>query len=183
TSLGAKKVMIGIGSAWAVQIGVIVAAGALVACLWWPDKFAYSWRAVALRMAILVLFVRFAVPAMVVLNQLVYDAFLAERFQVSYSALEQTRIEVEALQANEPSAGDPAGSQGFLSKLGRWYDRTAESFNIEARIAEYRQKFTRASEHIVNLIVVFVLQTVLFPLLLLWLGVRLASMIVHSGER
>ena len=91
-------------------------------------------------------------------EQAVYDAFLQPRYQASYSALEQTRDEVEALQATEHQAVGENDDPGILDRLGRWYDRTTRSIDVEARIAEYKQRFAQASEHIIHLIVVFLLQ-------------------------
>ena len=183
TSLGAQKVMIGIGSATSIQIAVVVAATILLAFLWRRDWFADPWRGIVLRIAVLMLFIRFAVPVMVVLNQVVYDTFLQPRYQTSYSALEQTRDEVEALQSTEHQTTADDEAAGVLGRLSRWYDRTTQSIDVDARIAEYKNRFAQASEHIIHLIVVFLLQTILFPILLLWLGVKLAAMVIRSGNR
>ncbi|MDH3672948.1 MAG: hypothetical protein OES46_17615 [Gammaproteobacteria bacterium] len=173
TSLGAQKVLISIGTASVVQAVLLMAVATLLVVIWRPGWFKGGWRDLALRVAMLVLFVRFAVPVMVLANDAVYEAFLADRYQASYAALEQTRDEIEALQEAEKGDADSNENSGMLGRLERWYDRASENFDVDARIAQYKDRFARASEHIIHLIVVFLLQTVVFPLLFLWLGIRL----------
>lgn len=79
----------------------MVAAMLLLVLIWRPGWLSGRWRGIALRLAVLIVFVRFAVPVIVLANQAVYDAFLADRYQVSYTALEVTRDEAEALQQAE----------------------------------------------------------------------------------
>ncbi|MEM7209781.1 MAG: hypothetical protein AAF434_18320 [Pseudomonadota bacterium] len=179
TSLGAQKLMIEMGSSAFLQGAMIVACLFVLVCLWKPQLVASRWRSLFLKAALLVLLVRLAVPAVVIVNDWVYQSFLDTRFSESYNALEQTRDEVEALQAAEQQAAS-SGNESFLARIERWYDRTTQTFNVEARIAEYKQRFATASEHIVHLIVVFLLQTVFFPLLFLWLLVRISASVVRS---
>ena len=178
TSLAAQKIILGIGASLSLQIAVFLASAVLLLRIWRPASFSDNWRSIAVRLSIALLFLRFAVPVTAVLNQAVYDSFLEEQFQTSYSALEQTRNDVEALQSEERPGGTDEASSGLLGNLARWYDRTTQSLDVQARINEYKAEFARASEHIVQLIVVFLLQTIVFPLLLLWLGARLMGVIV-----
>ncbi len=181
TSLGAQKVLIAIGAASVFQAALMVAAMLLLVLIWRPGWLSGRWRGIALRLAVLIVFVRFAVPVIVLANQAVYDAFLADRYQVSYTALEVTRDEAEALQQAEKDPATSAQNKGLLGRLGHWYDRTALRFDVDARIDRYKQQFAQASEHIIHLIVVFMLQTVVFPLLFLWLGLRLLRSVVRGG--
>jgi hypothetical protein len=94
--------------------------------------------------------------------------------------LETTREQVEALSeadALPPASADP----GLLDRLGQWYDRAASKLDVQARIALYKDRLARASEHIIDMIVVFMLQTVVLPLLFLWLGLALLRALTRGG--
>ncbi len=182
TSLGAQKILISIGIASVTQALLCLSVAILLAAIWKPGWLRGGWRDIALRVAMLMLFVRFAVPAMVLINAIVYDAFLADQYETSYSVLENTRDEVEALHAREKDNVVIDENAGVLERLNHWYDQTSQRFDVDARIDQYKEQFARASENIIHLIVVFMLQTVVFPLLFLWMGLRLLRAVVRGSQ-
>jgi len=50
---------------------------------------------------------------------------------------------------------------------------------MEKQVAAMQQAVENLSEHIINLVVVFILQTILFPLLFLWLAMKAARAVFH----
>lgn len=179
TSLGAQKVLIDLGASGVMQLLTGVALTVLALMLWRQDITPGRTRRFVIQLCVLTLFVRFAVPFVVLLNQQVYDRFLDERYQSSYLALEKTRDEVEALSEAESPPSATTAEGNLIERLGRWYDRTTQGLDVEGRITVYKDRLARASEHIIQLIVVFMLQTVVFPLLFLWLGLRLLRVITR----
>lgn len=182
TSLGAQKVLIAMGITVFFQSILIVAVVWLGTIIWRPEWFTPKIKYIITRVALLLLFVRFAAPLIALVNDAVYEAFLADRFQTAYTALEQTRDEVEALHAEEKTPGAGTNGSDIFDRIGQWYDRTTKHFDVDARIEQYKEQFSRASEHIIHLIVVFMLQTIVFPLLFLWMGLRLLRAIVRGSS-
>lgn len=179
-SLGAQKVLVDVGQSVLLQLSMVAALGVLAWLLWHEQPTSARVRAVAWRLALLVLYLRFAVPVTVLLSDAIYQGFLADRYQASQVALETAHEQVEALSQAEalpPGDIDP----GLLERLGQWYERTTSNLNVQARIALYKDRLGRASEHIIDLIVVFVLQTVILPLLFLWLGLALLRTLTRGG--
>jgi hypothetical protein len=52
-------------------------------------------------------------------------------------------------------------------------DQAVESIDVRDRLDRLQAQVTEASEHIINLIVIFMLQTVLLPVGFVWLFVQL----------
>jgi len=180
TSLGAQKILVGIGATALIQIAVAVALSIQLAALWRARLLTDRWGAVLLRVSLLLIMLRFLIPTTVLLNDIVYQNYLDQQYTESYTKLEQTREDVKALQDAE---ADPLPEQtegGILDQIGRLYDRTAQRINVDARLAEYEQRLSNASEQIIDLIVVFVLQTLIFPALLLWLGLKVITLVFHG---
>jgi hypothetical protein len=180
TSLGAQKVLVEVGQAALLQVLMVAALGVLAWLLWRERPGSARLRAMLLRLALLVLYLRFAVPLTVLLSDAIYEGFLADRYGASQLALETTREQVEALSEVDevpPVRADP----GLLDRLGQWYDRAASKLDVQARIALYKDRLARASEHIIDMIVVFMLQTVVLPLLFLWLGLALLRALTRGG--
>lgn len=180
TSLGAQKVLVDVGQAALLQVLMVAALGVLAWLLWREQPGSARLRAVLLRLALLVLYLRFAVPLTVLASDAIYEGFLADRYGASQVALETTREQVEAL--SEADELPPANAEpGLLDRLGQWYDRAASKLDVQARIALYKDRLARASEHIIDMIVVFMLQTVVLPLLFLWLGLALLRALTRGG--
>ena len=137
--------------------------------------------AILFRLSILAIAFRFLIPVLVLTNELVYRTFLDDQYQVSSTELEQTEADVRDMQESENAETPADGDDSILSQIGRIYDRTAQSINVNARLAEYEARLSNASEHIIDLIVVFLLQTLVFPVLFLWLGLRLVRLVIHSN--
>lgn len=181
TSLGAQRILIGIGTTSLAQLIVVVAGGLLFLSLWAPKLLPTPWRSLVYRLSLTVLLLRFLIPIVVLMNELVYDSFLDDQYQSSFELLEQTEQEVQALQAAENTEIPTETDDGIFDAIGRLYDRTTQSLNVSARFSEYETKLENTSEQIINLIVVFILQTLVFPLLFLWLAVKFGSALV-SGK-
>lgn len=67
-----------------------------------------------------------------------------------------------------------------------WYQRlqgnvkgALDAVDMERQVTAMQQAVQNLSEHIINLVVVFILQTVLFPLLFLWLAMKAAQAVFH----
>ncbi|MFK7865094.1 MAG: hypothetical protein AB8B95_12815 [Pseudohongiellaceae bacterium] len=180
TSLGAQKILVGIGSTLLVQVAVAIAAFIQLAGIWKPAWLESQWGTVLRRVTLLLLMLRFLIPSAVLINDVVYQHYLDQQYTESYSQLEQARQEVEALQEAESDPLPEAVEGGILDQIGRLYDRTAQRINVDARLEEYEQRLANASEQIIDLIVVFVLQTLVFPLLFLWLGLKVIRLVFSS---
>ena len=59
-----------------------------------------------------------------------------------------------------------------MDRLGEIIDDSLESIQVRERLTLLKESAARASEHIVSLIAIFVLQTIILPLIFLWLFVE-----------
>ena len=171
TSLGAQKVLVQIGATPAALVATLIAVASLVALLWWKDLIPRAARLTIYRLSVFLLLLRFAVPVIVVANEAVYSAFLVSQYDSASAALNEARNQVEALQQAENSEV-ALEEPNLLNRFGQFVNRTSQSLNVNERMAEYESRLADASESIINLIVVFVLQTIVFPLLFLWIALR-----------
>ena len=90
-----------------------------------------------------------------------------ERYQASQSFIENSEAEIEELTPETPVADD----QTLVERMRNW----TEGLQFESPVARLQEAADRAIEHILNLIVIFSLQTILMPLLILWLLVGLSK--------
>ena len=152
---------------------LIVAAAALVWAAVQLRSQDPAARTIAGRILLLAIFIRFAVPAVMLANHVVYELFLEPAYTEASSELTRTRDDLTRLQAETDSE---------LTERG-WFDRTVDQLRIRERLDRYQALFSRLAENIVDLVAVFVLQTILLPLLFLWALLRLWRMLWRETAR
>ena len=167
-SLGVQNVLLDISAWWVIQALVTLLAAWLLIRLWYPGQESEVTRALLKRVFLLVLFVRFAVPVMLIANDLLYQQFLEERYQQSTEIITEAGRELEQLSedANVENTGDDEA--GMLSSITRAWSSTVDSIDLSGRIQRMQSQAAQVIEHIVQLSVVFILQTALLPVAFLW---------------
>lgn len=153
-SFGIQRILVAAGSSWPV-------AAALTALLLlyglgaWRAHPPATWLRRALMLALLV---RFAVPVASIGSEAVYDHFM--------------RADLERSQQQIASAADPR-AWGELTTLEQI--KAADWRHPIAAFDGLKAKAEAMVDHIVRVITVFLVQTLLLPLLFIWLAQRLLS--------
>jgi hypothetical protein len=177
SSLGLQNVLLRMTMWWGTSLAVAVAAILALTVLWIPKFDLAKVQPLAVRILLVTIFLRFAVPILVIGSNLVFDTFLAAEQTAATAALEATQSEIE--QMNEEAATQEAAreDQSVLERLGSILDDSLGSMNVSERLDRLRDRVSNASEHIIDLIVIFVLQTIILPLVFVWLFVELLKML------
>jgi hypothetical protein len=106
------------------------------------------------------------------LNQGVYWYFLQPQYESSQAVLEQSGLDLQQQQAPNNVAVAPQ-DEAMLDRLKRVYASASNAVDFNARLDRMKQTASDMSEKILNLMVVFIVQSLLFPLLFMWLAYRL----------
>ena len=167
SSLGLQTLLLNITSWWGVSAVLFVAAAGFLIVIWAPRSMAAEYAGPALRILLMLLFVRFAIPVLIVGTTLISDAFLAPKQAEATAVLRDTTLDIERIsEETQPVSPD---EQSFMDRLGEMIDESLQSMRVGDRMKELKERASNAAEHIVSLIAIFVLQTILLPLLFLWL--------------
>ncbi|MDH5785545.1 MAG: hypothetical protein OEZ16_08050 [Chromatiales bacterium] len=163
TSLGLQRLLLQIFASpqFTLLLGVAM-VGALL--LMWQARL--GWEALGrlfFRSTLLLLVLRFAVPVMALGSELLFTTFLQPQYEASTQGIELTRDEIGRINQGS-RAGGFGQAPSLLERAGDWFD----SIDLEANLKRYQQAATEVSEQLIQLIVIFVLQTILLPLLFLW---------------
>ena len=70
-----------------------------------------------------------------------------------------------------------------MDRLESLLDESVEAMNVGERIERLQERVSKASEHIINLIVIFVLQTIILPLFFVWLFAELLKSLASRTAR
>ena len=119
------------------------------------------------RALVLFVFVRLALPLAFVVSDFAFRHFLEADYREGTQVIERLAGQIDAL-APPPSAQESAG---VLDRLKDWGG--AQIGDLKARLAALKAAAEQSVERIVRLMVVFIVQTCLLPLLSAWLLWRL----------
>ena len=177
TSLGLQNVLLRMTMWWGTSLALVLVAASALVVLWWRKLDDSRLRPVVMQLLLLTVFLRFAVPILVIGSNLVFDTFLAAEQAAATEALEATRTDIEQINENVPTSASNTENQSVIERLGSMLDSSLASMNIRDRLTRLRDRVSNASEHIINLIVIFVLQTIILPLVFLWMFIELLKML------
>lgn len=172
-AFGVEIALIRFGGYWAVSLALTALA---VAWGWayWRGTPVPSWLA---RLFVAVLFVRFAVPLVVLGSEAGFRLFLQDDYAAGQSSIEMATGQLDRLAAPVLA---PSGEEGLADRLKRWW---SQDIDIGKRLGQLQDVASRAVDHVVKLIVVFLLQTLVVPLLLFWTLLRIGRGLAGISAR
>ncbi|MEL6448446.1 MAG: hypothetical protein AAFQ62_10915 [Pseudomonadota bacterium] len=182
SAIGLQNVLLRItgNAGFSILLGLSAFAALLV--IWVPSLADRErLRGFVLRFLLITFLLRFAVPFLVIGSSVVFDRFLAADQQAATAALRDTTADIEDMTADTPEAADP--DRGMLQRFTDMVGDSLSSLNVKERLANLQERASMTTGHVVDLIVIFMLQTIALPLMFLWLllevGKALAKRATH----
>lgn len=180
SSLGVQKTLLAISGWIGLGIFVAVAAAAFLVTRWRGLNGSEKLKRVAAQCFLLALVLRFLMPLVALGNEWFYQQFLSEQYEQSSERLENISREIgeindEVMQDSKP---EPS-SNAFVDRAKQLYRSTVKKIDFEQRLEDYKVAVQDLSENAIDLIVVFTMQTVILPLLFLWLAVTLVRRLLR----
>ena len=177
-SLGVQRILLQMTS-WQ-WFSVLVSLSLILALLIYYKQNGLSpaIRLVFYKLALVLVIIRFTVPVIAIINEGIYRVFLQPQYEASSQMLEQATVNLDKISQQENDAKPLASDQSFMERLQTLYQSATSSMEIQGKLDAFKNKAAEISEYTLNLIVVFVIQTLLFPLLFLWLAVKLIKRVM-----
>jgi len=126
------------------------------------------------KLLLIAVMLRLAVPVVTVGTDALFQHFLAQDYTNSQSFIEAGAEDAKKL--NPPDKLPPV-SKGLLDYLKAW---VPQDLNIGASTDRFMKAAEQWPEKIINLMVIFLLQTLLLPMVLLWGLVTFAKSILDA---
>lgn len=172
SSIGLQNVLLRITSTVSFDIALTAFALWVLASSWLPVAWLQGALPTARRALLIGIFVRFALPILIVGSDLVFDEFLVTEQQAALAALRGVQADIEEIRADPPPLPRPE-DQSLMDRLSNMVDDTLAAVDPRDSLEQLSARVADASEHIISLIVIFVLQTILLPVGFVWLFVEL----------
>jgi hypothetical protein len=144
-----------------------------VACVWGIGYWRGSASEKLSRLLAVVLLLRLAIPVVALGSELTFRFFFASEYRSAQSVLQAASGNLESL------GGLDADTRSLGEKLRSGITRPATA--AKAGFSAVKGAVEQLVERLVHLLALFFLNTLLFPLLILWLLLRLASSLVKNS--
>ena len=157
-TFGVQKILISIGSYWLISLALTATALGWT-WLYFRHRQAPAWLS---RTLVVLLMLRFAVPVVTIGTDLLSQKFLSAEYEAS-----QLMIDTSSGQAAKagPVVPPTPESQGIVDTIKGWLAQPGE---LKQRFDNLKGAVEREIEHILKIIVIFMLQTTVIPFLLMW---------------
>ncbi len=161
-SLGIQKILMGlVTNGW---FNLLLALNLVVLNLWLFVRFKNdeNMRTLFFKITVVLIFLRFAVPLIGHVNEIAYEHFVKSQYNIEQLNERIIGVKDEVSKVTNETI-EQKEQQSFLSKVTEKFD----SNYYKQKIEEYRNAADSSSEYIVDLIIVFVFQSMLLPLVFL----------------
>ena len=175
TSLGIQSILLKIFSSFYFSIAVAATLLLVTVFVWQQTVTSVNLRNLLYRFAVFLLILRFFIPLMAISSDGLYKAFLEPTYTRSTQELEQSNSEISNLSQDNQLIDDETREMSWFELLGNNISSAIDSVNINKQLDQLKIMADRLTGHIIDLIVVFTLQTILFPLIFIWLSMKLIN--------
>ena len=137
-------------------------------------------RTIFFRITVILIFLRFAVPLMGIVNEFAYNSFVKQEYNIQI--LNEQIIQVkENVNKVTQSTIEKNENSSILNKITNITEKFDSQY-YDTKIDEYKKAVDNASEYIVALIIAFIFQTILLPLLFLFILYHFVRAIFNIGK-
>ena len=171
TSLGIQKVLMNIFAWLGFRIFLTVALLLILIGMWFPGLLKADVRQLGIRFLLLALLTRYAFPTIAVATGSLDKLFLRNSYRQATEALTEAAAEIESPETPVEAGENP----GTLDKIRNAWEGFKNTVKLEERIQLLKNRISEYTQYIVDLIIVFMLQTILIPLFIFWILLRLTS--------
>jgi hypothetical protein len=172
-SLGIQSILLNIFSSFYFSTAVTASLFLMVLFVWNKYETPVQLKNILYRVAALLIILRFFIPVMAMTSEGMYTAFLEPIYVESTQKLEYSDKTITELSKESAAARNESEELSWYEALTQNINSTIDTFDVDKRVEELKQEVESLTNHIIDLIVIFTMQTILFPLLFLWLSLKL----------
>lgn len=179
-SLGVQKLLLILSSKIFLQVAMGVSVFTTLLLLWIRKIQSHTFFIVSFKIFLLLLLLRFGTILFVYSSELFYNSVLKEEFVSSNKVIEETKYKLENIQEQNKAVVQSKNGSGVLSSISSKYNALTDSLNISKQLDSLSKSIEDASRKIINLITIFIVNSVLMPLLFLWFFIESVKLITRS---
>jgi hypothetical protein len=172
TSLGIQKILMNIGKWLGFQALLSLSMIAILLGLWFPKLLNARLRPLGVQLLVAAVIIRFCIPVVALATSGIDTLFLHGQYDRATQSLKEVS---DAVVEDDTEIPLTTSDSNVIHKIKNFFKNIEYAANFEEKIQDLKDTLSGYTEYIVDLIVVFILQTIVVPLIMLWLLIRLAS--------
>ena len=137
----------------------------MVVFVWSKHETSVQFKNIFYRLAAFLIILRFFIPVMAVTGEGMYTAFLEPMYVSSTQQLEYSDKTITGLSKESAMVRNESAGLSWYEALTQNINSTIDTFDVDKRVKELKSEVESLTSHIIDLIVIFTMQTILFPLL------------------
>lgn len=173
TSLGVQSILLNIFSSSVFSYSVALILIAISLYIWKDQYKTVNLQNTIYRVAAIAIILRFFIPAMAISSDALYKVFLETKYVESTQRLEETDQTIARLSKESEAPPEDSEDLSWYESLSSSISSALDSMNVDSRVEQLKIEAENLTNHIISLIVVFAIQTIIFPLFFIWLSVKL----------
>lgn len=173
TSIGIQTILLAIFSSLFFSVVVAILLFLMVLFLWKYQASSINLRNILYRVTAFIIILRFFIPIMAITSDGLYKAFLEQTYTISRDHLEKSETTITNLSKDNQQINNEAIDKSWYERLSNSINDAIDSIDVNTRVEQLEKEAEDLTKHIINLIVVFTMQTILFPLIFIWLAMKL----------
>ncbi len=173
-SLGVQLLLTEMFSTLWISIALAILVGLALLALW-SERL--PGRTTLIKLGVASLGVRFLFVGVTLLGALLNQAFLSERQEQALHTINTVTMSLKEEDGTPQLPTAPAPEVGLIESLDNFFTGQRQKLDIQARLDAMASQAEQAIAALINLIVVFVMQTIVLPLGLLWLALHLFKLL------
>ena len=167
-SLGMQKLLLILSSKLFLQVALFLSALISLLYIWVKSMRQINILALSLKLFMLFVILRFGAIFFIYSSTILYDTVLEKEYHQSTTIVAQTKVKLEDINSKSKEVIDSNTDQGLLDALRSKSNEIAQSLNLSVKLKALELNIEEASRNIINLITIFLLQSLIMPLLFVW---------------
>ena len=177
-SLGIQKLLLILSSKIFLQVALFISVSLSLFLIWKQKIIGQTYLIFSFKILIFLLLLRFSAIIFVYSSEYFYNSLLYEDYKSSSLVLEKTKSKLEDIQnKNKEIVHFKKESMWDALDISSKYKNLKSQLNIQKQLDALSQNIEEASVKIINLITIFIVQSLVMPLLFLWLFIITAKWI------
>ncbi|MCG6937367.1 MAG: hypothetical protein LJE83_04250 [Gammaproteobacteria bacterium] len=177
TSFGIQAILLKIFSSYTFSAIVSLSLLGTLILIWNNDKYPDYVKNFLYRLVVFLVILRFCIPAMTIINNSLYTGFLETKYIESTQQLQDSDKAIADITSKSSDEEQDTVELSWYEMIGGKINKAMDSLDIkkqiETQVDKLKAEVERITNNIIDLIIVFIIQTILFPLLFLWLILKM----------
>ena len=179
-SLGIQKILLVLSSKLFLQVAVTLSIFISMTFLWIKKLHSSKIFILSFKILLLLLVLRFTTIVSVYASEILYTSTLHTEYVESTQTVNQTKMRLDDINSENKKLI-------YSKKDSSWYDFEVKSnLDLSQQLNSLQDTIEEASRSIISIITIFIVQTVLLPLIFLWfmlISVKLIFRIKVNSDR